>query len=262
MSDPIRIDKWSFVPTTGMLENGSASRRLEHRAAAVLELLSREPGRVVSQAEIIDQVWNGRAVSANSVAVVISDLRRALDDDPKAPRIVETLPKRGYRIIADVTPDQTTSPLPVSPQPSRSRPSWMGRPTALAALLALALILALAWPRPSPAPDRLSVTISPTVNETGDEAYAALTRSVTELLTLELTGQSAFTVATGGSTDLTVHSKLILWDGHPSMSITAQRTGNEEVLWSGMASGPETLLPRQVHEEIADLAAQVEGDGS
>ena len=250
-----------------MLENGSASRRLEHRAAAVLELLSRQPGRVVSQAEIIDQVWDGRAVSANSVAVVISDLRRALDDDPKAPRIVETLPKRGYRIIADVTPDQTPAPavtpaLPVSPQSGHARPFWTRRTTALAALLAFGLILALAWTRFSTAPDRLRVTINPTVNETGDEAYAALTRSVTELLTLELTGQPAFTVATGGETDLIVHSKLILWDGHPSMSITAQRTGSEDVLWSGMASGPETLPPRQVGEEIADLAAQVEGDGA
>ena len=103
MTDKIKIADWSFEPETGIVRNNDESVRLENRAATLLEVLAQAAGQVVSQAAIIDRVWEGRAVSPNSIAVVISDLRRALQDDPKAPRILETLPKRGYRLIADVS---------------------------------------------------------------------------------------------------------------------------------------------------------------
>lgn len=73
--------------------------RLEARAMDVLVLLHRRAGEVVSSREILDAVWGDAAVSAHSVAIVISDLRRALGDDARAPRLIETVPKRGYRLI-------------------------------------------------------------------------------------------------------------------------------------------------------------------
>ncbi len=70
----------------------------------LLVFLAREPGRVVSKEEIVEAVWEGRIVADSALSRVIADLRRALDDDARQPRYIETIPKRGYRLIAEIRP--------------------------------------------------------------------------------------------------------------------------------------------------------------
>jgi tetratricopeptide (TPR) repeat protein len=78
--------------------------RLETRAMKVLELLHQRAGEVVSSEEILDQVWARASVSTHSVAIVVSALRKALGDDRRSPRYIETVPKRGYRLLAAPKP--------------------------------------------------------------------------------------------------------------------------------------------------------------
>lgn len=249
MSDPIQIAEWTFAPETGVLRNGAVSTRLEHRAAALLELLVRERGRLVTHEEILEKVWDGRTVSPNSVAVVISDIRRALRDDPKNPKFVETLPKRGYRLIA--AEERACE---------ESAPVVQARNVPLLAMVALPMIAILVFAMgqffnaQAPTAETLSVQVSAAVNETGDAQYDALTASVTELLSVELARHETLKVSTRSNAAVIVSGKLILWDGHPSMSIHAQSAASGEIIWSGMASGPETLLPRQVRREISEFA--------
>ena len=66
----------------------------------LLCLLASEPGRVFSKQELFDRVWGLEVVEDVTLSRCISDLRRALGDDARAPRYIETLPKRGYRLIA------------------------------------------------------------------------------------------------------------------------------------------------------------------
>src|SRR5436305_14506530 len=96
-----RVGAWHFTPATGELRRRTDVRRLEPRAAKVLEMLCEAGGEVVSQEQLIVGVWNGRSLSDNSVAVVIGQLRRALDDDAREPRTIETMPKRGYRLVVE-----------------------------------------------------------------------------------------------------------------------------------------------------------------
>jgi DNA-binding winged helix-turn-helix (wHTH) protein len=258
MSDPIQIAEWSFAPETGVLRNGAASTRLEHRAAALLELLVRERGRLVTHEEILEKVWEGRTVSPNSVAVVISDIRRALRDDPKNPKFVETLPKRGYRLIA-AQGVALQEPGPV--EHARSVPLLAFATLPLIAVLVFAM--GQFYNAQAPELETLSVQVSAAVNETGDTQYDALTASVTELLSVELARHETLKVSTRSNATVIISGKLILWDGHPSMSIHAQSAASGEIIWSGMASGPETLLPRQVRREItefAELAASSENE--
>ncbi len=257
MSDTIRIAHWTFAPDTGMLENGAGSTRLEHRTAALLELLARKPGELVSHSEIIDQVWDGRTVSPNSVAVVISDIRRALGDDPKAPTFIETLPKRGYRLIAAA--DETLVPereiVGEAPAGRRIPPLVYA---ALPLIAVLVFMLGRVYNSTPVAGDIVSISLAGAVNETGDTQYDPLTASVTELLAVELGRHDGLVVSTENDASVIVSGKLILWDGHPSMSIHAQSVSTGDIIWSGMASGPETLLPRQVRQEISEFAAFTE----
>jgi DNA-binding winged helix-turn-helix (wHTH) protein len=78
---------------------------------AVLDHLVAHAGRLVTHQELLDAVWPGTAIEPQAVKSKIFHLRRALDDDPKDPRFIETIPRRGYRFlrkldepVADATP--------------------------------------------------------------------------------------------------------------------------------------------------------------
>ncbi len=82
---------------------GRSEIRLEAKAMQVLVYLAERAGRVVSRAEIEEQIWPGRVVTEDSVIKAIAKLRRVFHDDARDSRIIETLPKSGYRLIAQVT---------------------------------------------------------------------------------------------------------------------------------------------------------------
>ena len=260
MPESITIGSWAFAPDTGLLQKAGETRRLESRSAALLEMLCRSGGKLVSHADIIHQIWDDRAVSSNSVAVVISDIRRALEDDPREPQYIETLPKRGYRLVADVyfagagaqeTPDGGSAPR-------------RGRRIAMAGLAAAAFAIASAFlfvGNSDVHTTPLQISITPVDNQTGDQQYDALAISVSEVLTYELIREKTIRVLPADDAAIVVSGKLILWDGYPAMSLHAKSVEDGRILWSGMASGPETLLPKQVRAEIAKLAEASDAPG-
>ena len=105
------VGSWTAVPGANeLIAKGGVAVRVEPRAMDVLVLMHARRGEVVFTDEILDRVWGGAAVSGHSVAIVVSDLRKALGDDPRKPRFLETVPKRGYRLRAEqgagVPPDR------------------------------------------------------------------------------------------------------------------------------------------------------------
>jgi predicted ATPase/DNA-binding winged helix-turn-helix (wHTH) protein len=77
---------------------------LTGRPLAVLALLAANPRQLLGKDEVLDAVWGHQHVSESVLKVAINALRDALGDDAKAPRYVETVPRRGYRFVADVLP--------------------------------------------------------------------------------------------------------------------------------------------------------------
>ena len=227
-SQQYRVGGWTFRAGENELLRDGERRRLEDRAARTLELLCRRAGEAVPQDEIIAEVWNGRSQSPNSIPVVIGQLRRALGDDARSPRFIETLPKRGYRLVAE----------PESEAPGRRR--W--RAVALLALLVIAA--GAAWLTLRPAPPALAV--SDVANATGDPAYEPLARATSELVAAGLSRRGLVFrrgAARDGETQLAAH--LTLWTGEPTVGFTA--TGPDgAVRWSAMARGPAGKLPANV----------------
>ncbi len=112
----IPIGAWKLDPTTGRLLKGETLVELEPKTAELLLLLANHRGQVVSREDILDHVWPDTSVSLGALARCISKLRKALGDDAQAPRFIETLPKRGYRLI-DVPP-----PTPPAVEPAAAAP--------------------------------------------------------------------------------------------------------------------------------------------
>ncbi|HZP67293.1 MAG TPA: winged helix-turn-helix domain-containing protein [Rudaea sp.] len=141
----IRIGEWRAERDTGLLCGPGGEQRLEPKVMDLLWLLAAEAGRVVGRERIMAALWPGVIVGEDSLARTISKLRQALGDDAKAPRYIETIAKRGYRLLADVMSVDTDVQVPAS-RPAMLPPvpsSTSGRlRRAAAAIIALALAAA------------------------------------------------------------------------------------------------------------------------
>lgn len=255
LTGEIMVGDWAFSPESASLARGGERRRLEHRAARVLELLCRRRGAPISTAELVDNIWGGRSLSQNSVAVVIADLRRALDDDARRPRYIETIPKRGYRLLAPVGIGYAAGTAP-EPAPAAGLP----RRTWLAALLIMALfgVAALIFSA-NRTPAAFVVTIAPIPNETGNPAYDPLALAVTDLVSAHVGGVDGVQIVRGegARVDARIGGRLVLWNRQVSLSLNAENPADGRMLWSVIAAGPAQELPRQIGAAIANFAATV-----
>jgi DNA-binding winged helix-turn-helix (wHTH) protein len=76
--------------------------RLTPKAFAVLRYLVEHPGRLVTQNELLEAIWSDTYVQPEVLKGQMLDVRHVLGDDPKHPRFIATLPRRGYQFIAPV----------------------------------------------------------------------------------------------------------------------------------------------------------------
>lgn len=95
---PFRLD-----PVNEQLWRDAELLALRPKTFAVLHHLAANPGRLITQRELLRAVWGGSAVSEGLLRGYIRELRRALDDDAARPRFIATVSRRGYRFVADVT---------------------------------------------------------------------------------------------------------------------------------------------------------------
>ena len=99
---PFRIAEWVVDPTACRITNGRDEVRLRPLLTDLLVFLAERPGEVVSKEEILDRIWARRYVSDSILSRTMAELRRVLGDDADRPHVIETIPKRGYRLIAAV----------------------------------------------------------------------------------------------------------------------------------------------------------------
>jgi len=128
---PFRLD-----PENEQLWRGAEALSLRHKTFEVLRYLVDHPGQLVTKAMLLDAVWPGVVVSDSMPATCVTELRKTLGDDARTPQFIETVHRRGYRFIAEVT---TTAPAPQamrkpSQVPKSPKPIMVGREAELAQL--------------------------------------------------------------------------------------------------------------------------------
>ncbi len=99
----LRIGDIDVEPSLNRLDKGHETLTVEPRVMDLLMLLAESPGKVFSREEILERVWPETAVQDDALRRVVTLLRRALDDDSKEPRYIETITRRGYRLVAPVS---------------------------------------------------------------------------------------------------------------------------------------------------------------
>jgi DNA-binding winged helix-turn-helix (wHTH) protein len=95
----LSLDGVLVEPQTRRVFNGQEERRISPKAAAVLLALGETPGQVWSRNALLERVWPGVHVGEEVLTHAVAELRRALGDDSRRPRFVETVHKSGYRLL-------------------------------------------------------------------------------------------------------------------------------------------------------------------
>jgi DNA-binding winged helix-turn-helix (wHTH) protein/predicted ATPase len=94
--------RFRFDARTGELWGDRIEAKLTPRATAVLSLLAERSQQLVTKHDLVEQVWDGMAVGDDALTSCIQELRRALGDDARRPHYIETLHRRGYRLMVPV----------------------------------------------------------------------------------------------------------------------------------------------------------------
>lgn len=114
------LGPWTVVPERGLLRQGTVREHLEPMVMDVLMVLASHQGSVVTRDQLVDAVWDGRFVADEAIVAKIATLRHKLGDHAKNPTYIETVPRRGYRLMMPVdlpdvaqTEDTGKSRLPI-----------------------------------------------------------------------------------------------------------------------------------------------------
>jgi DNA-binding winged helix-turn-helix (wHTH) protein/tetratricopeptide (TPR) repeat protein len=113
-----------------LLRSGSPIE-LPPKALDLLFLLAASPTALVSKDEILEALWPGVSVTDNAITQVVSELRQALGDSPASPRFIQTVPRRGYRFVAETTVVEPVADA-ASPPPSNAAAGPARRPAVAA----------------------------------------------------------------------------------------------------------------------------------
>jgi len=112
--DCLKVGDWTVAPDLNQLSAQGEIVKVEPKAMAVLLCLANQAGRVVSREVLLSEVWPGVVVGDDSLTQVIIKLRKALGDDPERPTYIQTVTKRGYRLLAPVAQDAGTASPPTA----------------------------------------------------------------------------------------------------------------------------------------------------
>ena len=97
-----QIADWVVNPYTLEVSKGKEKIKAQNKVIQVLIALIEANGYVVSKEKLYKKVWPDTIVTENSLNKAISELRKIFNESRVGPRFIETIPKKGYRIIADV----------------------------------------------------------------------------------------------------------------------------------------------------------------
>lgn len=199
------IDGWRVSPAEGVLSRGGETVHLEPKVMEVLVYFAARPGEVISREMLERDVWHGALVGYDAITATVIKCRKALQDSAKHPRIITTIPKKGYKLIVAVMPAEDATPDTVFPQAVTTEVShnklleFCSAPVL--ALLAVLFIAGVTWLVTDYLPtsdvliaDKPSLVVLPFANLSDDPDQEYFSDGITEDLIIDLSNISNLVV--------------------------------------------------------------------
>ena len=159
------FDRFSLDADRRELRCGGDLVAIEPQVFDVLQHLIAHRDRVVSNDDLVAEIWHGRIVSEATVSTRMNAVRRAIGDSGAQQRFIRTIARKGYRFVTDVEEQGTSGP---------SRPAFSATEKADAPPAPLAL------------PDKPSIAVLPFANISGDPEQEYFADGITEDITTAL----------------------------------------------------------------------------
>ena len=209
------LDGWEVRPLLGKAVGPDGEVHVEPKVMEVLVALASRPGEVVERDVLADEVWQGRAMSDEPLNRCIAQLRRVLGDSRHEPRFVQTVPKRGYRLVAEVRlmqPPETAGDAAVGeavtppPGPRLRRFAWLALAAALVLAFAAVLVMDRNGSPVEPAPRSIAVLPFVILSDDGDDHFGdGLSEEIRNRLSgvpeVTVTGRTSSEVFRGSNED-------------------------------------------------------------
>jgi DNA-binding winged helix-turn-helix (wHTH) protein/TolB-like protein/predicted Zn-dependent protease len=144
-AEDFRLGDWLVQPSLNRVSRGPESAALQPRFMDLLVYLAQHGAKVVSKGEILDAVWGKEFVSEGTLTHAVAVIRQALGDDVRDPTYIETIPTRGYRLIAQVSPLSGSDVAVQPPHKRHRRPRWGIVLAGALAVLVVAAWVAIRW---------------------------------------------------------------------------------------------------------------------
>ena len=257
MEGHFRLGPWLVQPSLNSVSRNDTSVHLTPKVMEVLVCLAEHAGEPVSKETLLQTIWPDTFVSEDVLKGSISELRRVFEDDAKQPRIIQTIAKRGYRLIAPVeliaAAPQRSAPLPDVATAAPRQSLWPWAAAVCAGTLVFAALVA--WVRsPLPSPRVIAIT---QITHDGLTKFRFLTEG-SRLYIREWNGAGNFVLAqasvNGGETSLisTPFTNIDIHDIYPDHSQllvgSLMGTESEDPFWI-------LPLPAGAPRRLADVVA-------
>lgn len=251
---PFVMGPFRVEPAINRIEGEAGPVELEPQVMDLLVYLAGARGEVRSKDEIAAALWPDASVNEDALSRTVWKLRQALGDDAKSPRYVQTVSRRGYRLIAPVEPADAAVKAPVG---KVSAPVLMVSALVLVVILVGASVL-LRSPQAS-APDQGSQTRGETLAllDRADGFYAQYTRSDNEaalrLYERVLSEDPENAAALAGQANA-LTQRVIRWD----LDGASNRSTLTEALQSGALDTPRAQAALERAEALAQEATRLD----
>ena len=188
---------------TGEILNENGGAHLEPKSMAVLLYLVERHGQVISREELLDAVWPGIHVGDDSLTAAIIKIRRALGDDARKPTHIETIPKRGYRLISPM--GGAVEGEPPSPEGGSGSHTARSSKRLLQIFAAFLAVVGISVYFASPREDRSEqpitladasavIAVMPFANVSGDPQQEYLAMGISDTILNDLAHHSEFSI--------------------------------------------------------------------
>jgi DNA-binding winged helix-turn-helix (wHTH) protein/TolB-like protein len=242
------IGDWSVEPALDALQRGGETVRLEPKAMELLVFLASRPGEVVSREELLSAVWPGVVVGDEALSQAVTKLRKALGDDVRAPTYIETISKRGYRLIAKVNLLERGPAAELVAAPAQSKSGRRERTALIGMLLALLAAGTYVWQgqraasmadsqaQSEPGADRISklptVTVTAFDSLSDDPAQLYLARGITADLATDLSRLAGLRVIAASRGRYLVSGSVQRAADHLKVNVRLTDSATGQQLWS------------------------------
>jgi DNA-binding winged helix-turn-helix (wHTH) protein/TolB-like protein len=199
----LAVGSLAFDPHSGELAGAGGRARIAPQPASLLALLAARPGELVARDEIRERLWPGGKVEfEQGIAFAVREVRKAIESAGGDPAVLETIPKRGFRLRAPATPPPETAPQPEAAPKSSARAGSLRLvlpPLAAVAVIAVVGLGISLVGRPSG--ERPSIVVFTHDTEDADHAdiAGAVGRELTTTLTRAFDGRFGVIGPTGSA---------------------------------------------------------------